>query len=981
MKQPLVLLRIAVAIAWAIGVAQSSQTPPPPSLSASGSSSSGSNEPIVINAWIRSTYSLPTARSYSSVVFFNGSFVVFGGCLDYECRNFSTNVDRYNPSSQEIHKASDIPVFLPIPSKSPKLPPTFIRAGFAGTDALVSVVTESLLGVIKTQLWVVGACSYYFARQGNQSVAQVEERYRGVWGLSQTLDSVEFFSPIPPKTRLRANASCQAVGSRIYIIGGVYLDTLEPSTMVDAVDVALLEYIPDVFRHVEPVMNAAVTIDSSMMYVAGGVTSSCGNSTGITQLCNSLRVTAYLFPADFLLNQSVPLVPIAFPNIAPYDEAVGRHLLRVFSFGGRLTVTAGPRLVQEYLSSPTGHDIGTWFVSYASGNPVADSTVFAFPLPDLFLGVTLTYYTFGGIDQLSLLPTADVFMRFGSDSIPRVISPLSDAPVFTQLNFTLQPSPKVGFVRLSNNFVCYGNIMGVSDEKLHTMGDRSVASFFPLVLSPVVYVCFSHGSVFITAVNTSVNFYTTMTALSPFALVPNVPTDTPGPHAPSTDEVVKFSLIGAVSGVVLIAVAVVTFLWLRRRNRMYQELRERLNSDGQSLGIPDANDSLVRNTTSDSRYKVGRRIGEGAFSSVYLVRRKTDNAEFAMKFMICGDDRERLEAIKECETINSLQGHPNVIQLIDMFMNYEFSHTSRDSGLSENDTSLLISNSMRAVFKQTSKLDRKVSPAESPGQLQYGATAALTAFPKGPVSSKDQQEISVPNVHTRYLCLVMEYHICGDLSRYVLKQSRLNSSFSHSSGDDAAVSHAIPEYQLLSVAFQISSVLHHLHSQRPPIVHRDLKPENVLIRGAVAPTVDDPVIPVVVTDFGLAFIQEEHRKSGKGGGTRPYISPESWRGQTTTASDIWSFGCVMYAIATERLTADNVRIMFMDARSANFSQTIQNDLVGCHYSPKYAAFVASLLEVDPKKRPTAERLMKLFKASAADGRVVFDETVLLSGNP
>jgi serine/threonine-protein kinase PDIK1L len=366
-----------------------------------------------------------------------------------------------------------------------------------------------------------------------------------------------------------------------------------------------------------------------------------------------------------------------------------------------------------------------------------------------------------------------------------------------------------------------------------------------------------------------------------------------------------------------------------------------------------------------------------------------------MKFMICGDDRERLEAIKECETINSLQGHPNVIQLIDMFMNYEFSHTSRDSGLSEGDTTLLISNSMRAVFRQTSKLDRK-SPAEpSPGPTpaQYGALKV--AFPKSPThrdsvvdpdlasprTASSPPTVSPPSVHTRYLCLVMEYHLCGDLSRYVLKQSRaLNSSFSRSSADDAtgaplSLAHSIPEYQLLSVAFQIASVLQHLHAQRPPIVHRDLKPENVLIRGASPPTRDDPVIPVVVTDFGLAFIQEEHRKSGKGGGTRPYISPESWRGQTTTASDVWSFGCVMYALATERLTSDSVRIMFMDARSANFSHTIQNDLVGCHYSQRYAAFVASLLEVDPKKRPTAERLMKLFKASTSDGRVIFDDSV------
>ena len=914
--------------------------------------------------------------------------------MDSECSEFSTQIDRYDPNSEEINKISLVPIYLPIPSNSSKLPPTFIRAGFAGMNTIVSVETESLLGEISCKLWVVGACSFYFTQQGNMTVPEVAERYRGVWGLSAGLNSVETYSPLPFNARLRANATCQSFGSRIYIIGGVYLDTLEPTDAVDALDVATLQYFPRVLQHVEPVMNAAVAIDSSMMYVAGGVTSSCANSSGISTLCNSFRVTGYLIPQNYWLNQSLPLVPVVFPSVSPYMDVreIGRHLPRIFSFGGRLLLTAGPRLVEEYIASPAAHDKGIWVMNFTAGNPTIDSTVYAFPLPDLFIGTTLTFYTFGGLDPLSQLPTGGVFMRFGSDSIPRVIGSVDNAPVDIRLNFTLQPSPTVGYGRLSNNVDCYGSIVGIADEKLIKKGEKAEVSFFPVVLSPLVFVCFSHGESYLRSINTSVRFFTVITALSPFALVSEVPFPTPSPTTP-TSNVFKDAVIGAGCAILLIASATVIVLKWRRRLED-ESLRERLNS-AMSLGV-DANDSLVRNTTSDSRYKVIRRVGEGAFSSVYLVRRKTDNAEFAMKFMICWDDRERLEAIKECETINSLQGHPNVIQLIDMFMNYEFSHTNRDSSLSENDTSLLLSNSMRAVFKpQGSKLERKQTPTkESPfaahGTVQYGGTtsgfggrpAASSPTPQQPLSSGKDAPESSPNVHTRYLCLVMEYHVCGDLSRYVLRQSSLlNHSGQSRSSNETEVApaggsvhsfpHTIPEYQLLSVAYQIASVLHHLHTQRPPIVHRDLKPENVLIRGSTPPTWEDPVIPIVVTDFGLAFIQEEHRKSGKGGGTRPYISPESWRGQTTTASDIWSFGCVMYALATERLTADTVRIMFVDARSASFNQMIQSDLLACHYSQQYAEFVTSLLEVDPKKRPTAERLLKLFKASAANGRVVF----------
>eukprot|EP00388_Colpodella_angusta_P040968 GDKK01051797.1.p1 GENE.GDKK01051797.1~~GDKK01051797.1.p1 ORF type:complete len:404 (-),score=23.16 GDKK01051797.1:348-1478(-) len=178
----------------------------------------------------------------------------------------------------------------------------------------------------------------------------------------------------------------------------------------------------------------------------------------------------------------------------------------------------------------------------------------------------------------------------------------------------------------------------------------------------------------------------------------------------------------------------------------------------------------------------------------------------------------------------------------------------------------------------------------------------------------------------------------------------------------------LPYYQplnesaLLSVAMQLCAALHHLHSCRPaPIVHRDLKPENVLIRGPL-PSVHETFIPILITDFGLAFLQEENRRSGRGGGTRPYISPESWKGHTTTASDMWSLGCVLYALATERMVADSVRIMFEDAKHSRFKEDILRDLCEIHgYSLGLGQLILSLLEVDPRRRPTSGQLLQRFE--------------------
>lgn len=240
----------------------------------------------------------------------------------------------------------------------------------------------------------------------------------------------------------------------------------------------------------------------------------------------------------------------------------------------------------------------------------------------------------------------------------------------------------------------------------------------------------------------------------------------------------------------------------------------------------------------------------------------------------------------------------------------------------------------------------------------------------------------------------------------------------------------LTEAQLLSIAYQLASVLDHMHQQNPPIVHRDLKPENILIKGALADYLDLPlsaflastsstvrcggkddaldtssvpsmtppfttpaavidaaasslaplppiritraVVPIVLTDFGLAILQDTHGRphGSRGGGTRPYIAPESWKGGTCTASDVWSLGCVLYALATCRLVAGDVRIMSQEAKRDGFASRMLKDIIAHKYSLAFASFVVSLLVVDPAKRPTAAQAARCF--CVADGDICFD---------
>jgi serine/threonine protein kinase len=110
----------------------------------------------------------------------------------------------------------------------------------------------------------------------------------------------------------------------------------------------------------------------------------------------------------------------------------------------------------------------------------------------------------------------------------------------------------------------------------------------------------------------------------------------------------------------------------------------------------------------------------------------------------------------------------------------------------------------------------------------------------------------------------------------------------------------LPEGKIRELGAQVAGALAHIHAAGA--VHRDVKSNNIMI---------DSSGQAMLMDFGIAFSDQAHtRLTGTGElvGTGPYISPEQWSGNFDLRSDIYSFGVVLFEIATGQppYVADNI---------------------------------------------------------------------------
>ena len=183
---------------------------------------------------------------------------------------------------------------------------------------------------------------------------------------------------------------------------------------------------------------------------------------------------------------------------------------------------------------------------------------------------------------------------------------------------------------------------------------------------------------------------------------------------------------------------------------------------------------------------------------------------------------------------------------------------------------------------------------------------------------------------TSSLCIVMELANGGDL------QSKINAA--------KRVMRHVKEEEIWSIFYQMVNGLHALHKRK--IVHRDIKCANVFLTKDGIVKLGD----LNVSKIAKAGVMQTQT------GTPYYASPEVWQDKPyDKSSDIWSLGAVLY-----EMVALNPPFQARDMKGL-YNKVVKGvyPKIPATFSSDLSSMIASLLKVDPKKRPSTEQILHM----------------------
>ncbi|KAM1195035.1 hypothetical protein ACFX2I_021674 [Malus domestica] len=150
------------------------------------------------------------------------------------------------------------------------------------------------------------------------------------------------------------------------------------------------------------------------------------------------------------------------------------------------------------------------------------------------------------------------------------------------------------------------------------------------------------------------------------------------------------------------------------------------------------------------------------------------------------------------------------------------------------------------------------------------------------------------------------------------------------------------------MAIDIARGMNYLHHFNPPIIHRDLKSSNLLV---------DKNWTVKVGDFGLSRLKHDTfltTKTGKG--TPQWMAPEVLRNEPSDEkSDIYSYGVILWELATEKIPWDNLNSMQVIGAVGFMDQRLE---IPKDVDPQWTCLIESCWQSDAASRPTFQELLE-----------------------
>ncbi|KAI0319206.1 protein kinase [Amylostereum chailletii] len=372
-------------------------------------------------------------------------------------------------------------------------------------------------------------------------------------------------------------------------------------------------------------------------------------------------------------------------------------------------------------------------------------------------------------------------------------------------------------------------------------------------------------------------------------------------------------------------------------------------------------------------FQIMKVLGEGGFSFVYLAQDETSGREFALKKIYCPTGQDGVkEAMREVEAYRRFK-HPNIIRILDSAVLqdsdgegkivYLFlpvykrgnlqdainTHTQNGSHFSERQ--------MLRLFKGTCEAIRAMHMYRAPASAGAGSSKRTPA--RAPHSDEDDDADE------------MFPHPEGDAA----------GGYSYGGEGDTSASVPLVSRQRMDegdVVFdgdeEVTPSGNAGAGEIVPYAHRDLKPGNVMIA-------DDGVTPILM-DFGScmkARISIENRSQAlvqqdlaAEQSTMAYRAPELFDVKTGVALDekvdIWSLGCVLFALAYLHSPFENMQTTEQGGSIAMAVLNARYKHPASNYSQGFKSLIDSMLKVDPKDRPDINQVLDTVTALLQNAR-------------